>query len=56
MNIYDEVQKHAESQGLTVWQLCDRAKVPFHTVLRWKQAEPKTIELFNTLINYKNDE
>lgn len=52
MTAYEQIKQHAESLGLSVWQLCDRCGVSFVTVQRWKNEDPKTIQNLNKLLNY----
>lgn len=54
-DIYEKVEEYADSLGLSVWQLCNRAGENFNTVQNWKDEDPKTIQILNNLLTYRND-
>lgn len=47
--IYDQLKKRCAAAGIDLTQLCNEAVVDRSILERWKQKDPKTVQILNQL-------
>lgn len=49
INIIEEIEIQCAAIGTTLGELCKEAKIDRSTPQRWKEQEPKTIQIYRSL-------
>ncbi len=51
MDPYKELEAEAIKRGVTLYEVCLKYDIDYSAVYRWKNAPPKTIQIFNNMMS-----